>query len=177
MKIYEVIQDQKHHSLSPWKTTGHNNQYQFAYDTHGIGRVGERGLTARIFYNIVAYSFLNNIVTEIPRGSSMYIHDLASKCSIVVERLRSYPFRYIIRSAMGPNEPPDYNAIDIQLPKSWTDQPLEHEKFLDLWFQNVGKRAKEQGIDSVSQALEKGEPMIPLNREQRRAIAKAQKKR
>jgi hypothetical protein len=179
MKVRDIIvESETHHALTHWRKVGPNQEYEMAYDTHGIGRSAGREVPVRILRSIIAHAFHYGVVKEIPRGSSTYIHDTISKCSVVLERLKSYPFKYIVRSVMSPNEPPPRNnVINIEAPAK--KGPLSPDEAYDQMYLHGAKAiAQEKGIDAASQAIASGDDLIrpTLNREQRRAIAKAEKR-
>lgn len=174
MRIYEIIAENTeamHHSLTPWQRVDHG--YELAYDTHGLGRAGERSISTRDLVGLVAYSFAHNRVRDIPRGTSSYIHDTRTGNSIVLERLKSYPFRFIIRSAMDPSRPPGNPVISVHAPPATLTK--SQENFFDMFLKNVGDAVRDRGINAVSQDLEQGQHFMPMNRELRRRLERKQK--
>jgi hypothetical protein len=177
MRVTEILETtETHHALTPWRRVGPNRDYELAYDTHGVARSGERSVTSRIMGGILLHAFHTGIVKDIPRGTSCYIHDTNSGCSVVLERMKSFPFRFIVRTVMSAQEPPGNPRLTVTVP-AIKGQPTAAERQNDAYLHHLGKLARERGVDAASQAVAAGDDIIPLNREQRRAAEKLKRKK
>jgi hypothetical protein len=164
MRFKEIISEAHHSILSTTRIGPWNVQF----DSHAFVTIADRNIPPEQYTNIVTYMcFLPDVLPTIPVGRGAYFQDTNTKISVYVTRVSVDTVR--VETVLGPDMPPKPPLFRRPVPPS----SVKHKK-LDLSRLRADTQAR--GRDAVSQDMEKLQPMVPRNREERRRLDKAMRR-
>lgn len=189
MKVNEIITE-AHHSIIASDKIG---KWTVHIDSHAFVSISHRGVSLGDVVNILTFfcKYIPEIDT-IPRGKGAYIQDTNTLVSLYIRRSKSYPTDLTLETVLSPSMKPSPPLFRRSVPPPTEDMIDSPE--LKSMMAATRRETTARGRDAVSQDFEALKPKIdalrlskqnntfqpnaepPLNREQRRAMAKMMRK-
>lgn len=189
MKVKDIITE-AHHSILITEKIG---KWTVHIDSHALASIPERNVSLGDVVNIL--NFFCKYVPEIdtiPRGKGAYVQDTNTLISLYIRRSKNYPTELILETVLSPSMKPSPPLFRRSVPP--TPDDMKDSPELKSTMAATRRQTLTRGRDAVSQDLETLKPKInamklskqydspqsnsepPLNREQRRAMAKMMRK-